>query len=435
MMSDYERACKPEMQASSSTSDSAECRICRMPAHGLHFGLLTCRACAAFFRRSVACRLQYTCRLENGMCEVNKTSSIESLSNRFLSAVQLNRDKIKNSCRTTLPAVAAVSVITRPQIESATPKSEEQDHTVAPVSKNQTSQQRMAPSELPMLPEFDYRKELPVVKEILRMETPYYTSVAMSPVYLTGLQRIQLAYRACLSERPCPLRRSPSDDFPVQRFLVTDFVKQSREDLKLVARFLTTFDTFRRLSFEDKWIIFKRFWTNFLMCDRFYDTMCTLGYDMNDKRLVLPDGTIVDPEQGRTEELKELSDYCHEELYRLTRPHADFLFDNLLGAMRTLRMDDVEFAFTIGFLLWDTQELEVSKQIRELAEQEKKALADELHLYYTSKYSPNYAWRLCTIMHICTSVQKAVAHKKEAITLAKVFDTYKYDVFMTELIE
>lgn len=73
MQSDYSSICKSEVQPSSSDGDGAECRICRMPAHGLHFGLLTCGACAAFFRRSVACRLQYTCRLENGMCELNKS--------------------------------------------------------------------------------------------------------------------------------------------------------------------------------------------------------------------------------------------------------------------------------------------------------------------------------------------------------------------------
>uniref|UniRef100_A0A914RG99 Nuclear receptor domain-containing protein n=1 Tax=Parascaris equorum TaxID=6256 RepID=A0A914RG99_PAREQ len=196
-----------------------------MPAHGLHFGLLTCRACAAFFRRSVACRLQYTCRLENGMCELNKNKRFSCRACRFKKclslgmkkeSVQLNRDKIKNSSRTNLPAVTAVRVIT-------------------------PNDQPTRATELPILPEFDYRQELPIIKETLKMV-------------------IHFCY----------------EDFPVQRFLVTDFAKQSRQDLKLVARFLTTIDSFRRLSFENK-----RFWTNFLMCDRFYDTMCTLGNDMN----------------------------------------------------------------------------------------------------------------------------------------------------------
>uniref|UniRef100_A0A0M3HQZ0 Nuclear receptor n=1 Tax=Ascaris lumbricoides TaxID=6252 RepID=A0A0M3HQZ0_ASCLU len=412
MQSDYSSICKSEVQPSSSDGDGAECRICRMPAHGLHFGLLTCGACAAFFRRSVACRLQYTCRLENGMCELNKT-------------VQLNRDKIKNSSRTTLPAVAAVSVITSPPAESVTPRSEEQDCNVASVSYEKPNDKPTRATELPILPEFDYRQELPIIKETLKMEMPYYASIALSPIYLTGLQRIQLAYRACLAERPCPLRRPPSEDFPVQRFLVTDFAKQSRQDLKLVARFLTTIDSFRRLSFENKWLIFKRFWTNFLMCDRFYDTMCTLGNDMNDKRVVLPDGTVVDMQRGRAEELKEITDYSHEDLIRYVENNVFFVDTGLV---------ETEFYVSLEAALASTK-LEIAKEIRELSEREKKSLADELHLYYMSKCVSNYAWRLCMILHIVGSVQKAAAHKKEVITLAKVFDTYKYDVFMTELIE
>uniref|UniRef100_A0A915A9J0 Uncharacterized protein n=1 Tax=Parascaris univalens TaxID=6257 RepID=A0A915A9J0_PARUN len=426
MQNDYSSTCKSEVQPSSSDGDGAECRICRMPAHGLHFGLLTCRACAAFFRRSVACRLQYTCRLENGMCELNKNKRFSCRACRFKKclslgmkkeSVQLNRDKIKNSSRTNLPAVTAVRVITSPPAESVTPRSEERDGSVASVSCEKPNDQPTRATELPILPEFDYRQELPIIKETLKMACRDMWDRFFDVVYVFLPTIFQ------------------DEDFPVQRFLVTDFAKQSRQDLKLVARFLTTIDSFRRLSFENKWLIFKRFWTNFLMCDRFYDTMCTLGNDMNDKRVVLPDGTVVDMQRGRAEELKEITDYSHEDLIRLTRPYADFVFDNILGGMRTLQMDDVEFAFALGCLLWDTQELEIAKEIRELSEREKKSLADELHLYYMSKCVSNYSWRLCMILHIVGSVQKAVAHKKEVITLAKVFDTYKYDIFMTELIE
>uniref|UniRef100_A0AC34Q768 Nuclear receptor domain-containing protein n=1 Tax=Panagrolaimus sp. JU765 TaxID=591449 RepID=A0AC34Q768_9BILA len=38
------------------------CVVCDDESDGLHFGQHTCRACAAFFRRTVSLKLEYTCK-------------------------------------------------------------------------------------------------------------------------------------------------------------------------------------------------------------------------------------------------------------------------------------------------------------------------------------------------------------------------------------
>jgi len=45
------------------------CAVCGSGADGQHFGADACRACAAFFRRTVARGLKYVCRF-SGDCEV-----------------------------------------------------------------------------------------------------------------------------------------------------------------------------------------------------------------------------------------------------------------------------------------------------------------------------------------------------------------------------
>ena len=47
------------------------CVICDDRSDGYHFDQPTCRACAAFFRRTVSHKLKYTCR-RNGNCDVDK---------------------------------------------------------------------------------------------------------------------------------------------------------------------------------------------------------------------------------------------------------------------------------------------------------------------------------------------------------------------------
>lgn len=47
------------------------CQICYDTGHGYHFGVIACRACAAFFRRTIALNLNYKCRFEE-RCVINK---------------------------------------------------------------------------------------------------------------------------------------------------------------------------------------------------------------------------------------------------------------------------------------------------------------------------------------------------------------------------
>jgi len=50
--------------------DSPRCAVCSDQAQGLHFGVMVCRACAAFFRRSTIAKRVYQCRY-SGNCQIN----------------------------------------------------------------------------------------------------------------------------------------------------------------------------------------------------------------------------------------------------------------------------------------------------------------------------------------------------------------------------
>jgi hypothetical protein len=57
--------------SSFSSMTESVCAICEHPGSGLHFGTPACRACAAFFRRTIAGGHRYICN-RDGNCLINK---------------------------------------------------------------------------------------------------------------------------------------------------------------------------------------------------------------------------------------------------------------------------------------------------------------------------------------------------------------------------
>lgn len=55
------------------------CRVCGTTAHGAHFGVYSCRACAAFFRRSLGCKIPHPCRFRNYKCNIDSSESLAFL--------------------------------------------------------------------------------------------------------------------------------------------------------------------------------------------------------------------------------------------------------------------------------------------------------------------------------------------------------------------
>lgn len=62
---------RKEIRACKFSAKNELCKICDNNAHGCHFGVFCCRACAAFFRRTILLDMIYRCRRNND-CEIHK---------------------------------------------------------------------------------------------------------------------------------------------------------------------------------------------------------------------------------------------------------------------------------------------------------------------------------------------------------------------------
>ena len=107
---------------SSSSASTRPCQICLGPSNGFYFGVLACRACASFFRRSAMENRQYVCR-KGSKCAIQTEgmrNSCRACRLRRCIAVGMSVDSglIAGTSPTTIPVVKSPPC---PPVDSSIP--------------------------------------------------------------------------------------------------------------------------------------------------------------------------------------------------------------------------------------------------------------------------------------------------------------------------
>ncbi|PAV86192.1 hypothetical protein WR25_08537 isoform C [Diploscapter pachys] len=75
-----------------SSSDEDKCLICHVKASGSHFGVRSCRACAAFYRRTVQMNMKYKCRFDKN-CDLSEKNRYTCRYCRFQECIRRGMKK------------------------------------------------------------------------------------------------------------------------------------------------------------------------------------------------------------------------------------------------------------------------------------------------------------------------------------------------------
>uniref|UniRef100_A0A914XRA2 Nuclear receptor domain-containing protein n=1 Tax=Plectus sambesii TaxID=2011161 RepID=A0A914XRA2_9BILA len=89
---DSELAVKVDDDSTTSMVEEQKCFVCSAPSNGHHFGVLSCAACNAFFRRSVAEKRKYACR-KSGNCAVDQEIRCICRACRFQKCIAVGMDQ------------------------------------------------------------------------------------------------------------------------------------------------------------------------------------------------------------------------------------------------------------------------------------------------------------------------------------------------------
>ncbi|KAF8387418.1 hizr-1 [Pristionchus pacificus] len=401
---------------------TAICEVCQDLSDGLHFSVYTCRACAAFFRRTVSLKLEYTCR-SDGRCPIEKSARNMCRSCRFTKcmnvgmqagAVQMSRDGIgkrRDGNKQSPGNGNATSVIVRKAIDPNRPSSSEGFYKeYSPVSgvAGITLQQAFLPMR------HEQMRILPKMQEGYN----HFLSIRKATHSLVENDSLtQMFQKNELSLRPSHFESSKKV-CQMEAHLVTDIVN-------------SYFYPFCELPFTDKVLMFKNFFCYLSQTDRAFQSYKNFGSNPNDDRLIMPDGGYI--------KLSDLeSFYANAESVKASptdaanifRPAMQYILDVIIGHMRRIRLSDTEYICILGLFLWSEGVAGITPETLTMIHDTQAALFADLHIYYRSLglEGSQITTKTGLLMMLMPKLTRSVVMMRENFELAELFNVFEADV-------
>nr|pir protein nhr-16 [imported] - Caenorhabditis elegans [Caenorhabditis elegans] len=365
--------------------DQSKCSICREPGDGFHFGAEACRACAAFFRRTVSNRKTYSCQGNND-CDVTINIRCMCRACRYIKCIEVGMN----------PAGV---------------------------------QQRLPPSKTLV----EVSMDLPTVSNpsILSFPSPPSSLMLHIPSSYSNqmpiLDKMRKSYETLCNARKTLHRKDGANIFqdnvpkPVTYKKAID---QGMKDVKLTSDWVSwCFEDFKNLSIDQKKILFHNAYTPYFMMEGGF-----LSHIRNTpEHLVMPSGDYIDTLDlnsfyNCSESDRQISS---KEIDRLFKPSNDRFIKSVTLPMMSLQLDIFEFFVLFTLLLWDTGLIEISEECIEIGTKVKTQVLKELDFYMRNvKKVEEPLVRTANIVNLLPAVQKGVRRIQDDLEVTKVFDLY-----------
>ncbi|KAF1755053.1 hypothetical protein GCK72_021621 [Caenorhabditis remanei] len=393
------------------------CAVCDLPAKGKHFGVYSCRACAAFFRRASTqtdgirvCKKNNNCKLFNGngwfqckKCRLDKCYKVGMSVQNF----QFDRDLIRTKVQVmerNMPATIE-EFIGRP-------------HFVISCAPNML---KMNPYEKII----DCNEFVGKGKNILfgGSESPFHFS--------NTLQKMALARRRMEGRHNTTVKVITTyGEAETMAFWENDFLR--------AAKWFTYFDEFQRLEQGEQLKILASVWHVWSRLDKLAITAMGRRKKLCGDFVMFSHGDEYSVMDMKNMEI-DLT-WCA----RLTNQQMKFFYDTsetnitykYAQEMMDLNPDDVELSFMLAELVLTHAGHRLKGETQEICENLLERLANNLHEYYVNeKETPRYSGRLAQILKLNRKLREEIMQIRSKLQLAKVFDVHTVEFSHMEFFE
>ncbi|KAI1695977.1 ligand-binding domain of nuclear hormone receptor domain-containing protein [Ditylenchus destructor] len=389
------------------------CLVCSAETDdlGWHFGQFTCRACAAFFRRTLILKLRYTCKRDQ-KCKIEKGNRNMCRSCRFtkclgrgmvIPGLKYKYGRYTNSKQWSSSSLSNGQCIIQPQSKTSNGKITAQDNTNQ--SQDPIRESTLDPTE-------QKPKEM---KYLSRMLEGYQNFVSLREASYKLFQESLPIQENDISQSN--FAASKTFGFKVEASLVMDTVENY-------------FTPFKSLSSEDKNRLFDSYYCVFSNTERAFRTY--KSFAAGDDRLFMQDGGCAKLSQFEKFYEKSCSYVTGYpmDVARTFKPAMDYLLNVVVAEMRKLEITEVELMVLLGMFLWKDSDDGVTSQGNEIVREAKNNILADFHNYYHTSlglFASEITVKTANLLLLVPKIEKSVKMMKEAFDIAKLFNLMQLD--------
>ncbi|CAD6189001.1 unnamed protein product [Caenorhabditis auriculariae] len=356
------------------------CAICSHTSDGFHFGATACRACAAFFRRTVADGRVYSCR-GLSTCNVQWGDRCMCKACRYQKCLDMGMRKTAVLKGSTCP-----------------------DYS---------------PREVSSTPSTSYSPEIQQSHERSLQQTPFTLNPTTTPI----LHKLLGNYEALKSVRKMVYSKDGEALFDnverVPRAVPRDEVNEIQsKDVQLQLHFLvSSFPELNSLEGPQKKLLFKNYFFLSRIIEAAYESVAK-GHE---ERFYLASGDFIQCDRPLTEGLTEERAEKEKQSFRLFIPGDEIFRKTILSSMKYHRMDLVELVATFFLcFFWDAGIQGQTVECEEKCRQFRDAVMRELLQYYKEIGVPFPEVRLGNLIFLTRDATKTMHKCQESFDVAEI---------------
>ncbi|KAE9555163.1 hypothetical protein FO519_001658 [Halicephalobus sp. NKZ332] len=349
------------------------CVVCGDESDAMHFGQRTCRACAAFFRRTVSQNNRYICRFE-GRCEIGKNQRNMCRACRF------------QKCLDKGMLIEAV----HQRIKFLQDKQRQLDpHSDFPSSSTinsfDTTIPQSFPSTTPPLQEtYPVTYNNPQISSFTPVQLP---NMKILPQMVEGYHNFLSLRRAAykIIDIPPRITNDDPDSIPLSNYGTSKKICRAEASL-IMDIAVKYFHPFSLLDSSERIKIFDNFYCYFANSERAYQTYQRFGQIEGNERMIMPDGGYIKlSEHQKFYENSGVVNSNPAQLAQIFGNAMTYVVNTLVPHMVGMNLDEYEMVAIFGMFLWRDTIAGINPGILKIANTTTDDIIRDLHIYYKGR--------------------------------------------------